>query len=55
MYIGFDKNKVDQKNLNDQNNDKELLKMAEVELDDLKIQHLRSEKNENYFYCLKIS
>ena len=37
MYIGFDKNKVElEKILNDQNTDKELLKMAELELDDLK-------------------
>ena len=45
MYIGFDKNKTElEKILNDQNTDKELLKMAEVELDDLKLQHLKSEK-----------
>ena len=54
MYIGFDKNKVElEKILNDQNTDKELLKMAELELDDLKIQHLRSEKKLKLFLLPK--
>ena len=54
MYIGFDKNKVElEKILNDQNTDKELLKMAEVELDDLKSQHLRSEKKLKLFLLPK--
>ena len=46
MYIGFDKNKVElEKILNDQNTDKELLKMAELELDDLKYNIWEVKKN----------
>ena len=54
IYIGFDKDKTElEKILNDQNTEKELLKMAEMELDDLKLQHLKSEKKLKLFLLPK--
>ena len=54
IYIGFDKDKAElEKILNDQNTEKELLKMAEIELDDLKLQHLKSEKKLKLFLLPK--
>ena len=54
-YLAFEKNKIElEKILDDQSTDKELQKMAENELRDLKEQNLKDEKNLNYFYCLKM-
>ena len=45
-YISFKKDKLElEKILNDQTTDKELSKMAESELNELKSQHLKNEKN----------
>ena len=44
-YISFESDKLElEKIFNDQNSDKELIKMAEKELEDLKIQHEKNEK-----------
>ena len=53
-YILFDKNKAElEKILEDQNSDKELKKMAEVELDDLKFQYEKNEKKLKLFLLPK--
>ena len=53
-YISFDKNKVElEKILEDQNSDKELKKMAEVELNDLKFQYEKNEKKLKLFLLPK--
>ena len=53
-YILFEKDKIElQKILDDKNTDKELIKMAEGELDDLKIQHEKNEKKLKLFLLPK--
>ena len=53
-YISFKNDKVElEKILNDQNSDRELLKMAETELDELKSQHAISEKKLKLFLLPK--
>ena len=53
-YISFGNDKLElEKILNDQNSDKELLKMAEKELDDLKLQHEKNEKKLKLFLLPK--
>ena len=54
-YISFEKDKFElEKILEDKNIDKELLTMAELELNDLKNQHFKNEKKLNYFFCQKM-
>ena len=44
-YISFEKNKLEiQKILEDENSDEELIKMAETELNNLKLEHENNEK-----------
>ena len=53
-YLSFDKDKLElEKILNDQSTDKELIKMAEVELDDLKVQYDKREKKLKLFLLPK--
>tara|TARA_B100001989_G_scaffold251696_1_gene231535 strand:+ start:1657 stop:2727 length:1071 start_codon:yes stop_codon:yes gene_type:complete len=53
-YLLFEKNKYElEKILQDQNSDKELLKMAEIELKDLETQHIRNEKKLKLFLLPK--
>ncbi len=53
-YISFDKNKLElEKILEDQNTDEEMIKMAEVELEDLKLQHEKNEKKLKLFLLPK--
>ncbi len=53
-YISFDKNKVElEKIISDQNADAELKKLAEIELNDLKINHENSEKKLKLFLIPK--
>jgi len=53
-YISFEKDKLElEKILNDQESDKELLKMAEIELNDLKMQYERNEKKLKLFLLPK--
>ena len=53
-YILFEKDKIElQKILDDKNTDKELVKMAEGELDDLKIEHEKNEKKLKFFLLPK--
>ena len=53
-YIGFDKAKLElEKILEDQKNDEELKKMAEIELSDLKEQHEKNEKKLKLFLLPK--
>ena len=53
-YLTFEKDKTElEKILNDQNSDKELLKMADVELKDLKIQYEKNEKKLKLFLLPK--
>ena len=53
-YITFDKDKLElQKILDDQNTDNELFKMAEIELDELKSQNIKTEKKLKLFLLPK--
>ena len=53
-YISFEKNKLDiQKILEDKNSDEELIKMAETELNDLKLEHINNEKKLRLFLLPK--
>tara|TARA_B100001121_G_scaffold210295_1_gene184224 strand:+ start:4948 stop:6018 length:1071 start_codon:yes stop_codon:yes gene_type:complete len=53
-YISFEKDKLElEKILNDQNTDKELLKMAEMELNDLKLEYSKNEKKLKLFLLPK--
>ena len=53
-YISFKKDKLElEKILNDQTTDKELSKMAESELNELKSQHLKNEKKLKLFLLPK--
>ncbi len=53
-YISFDKNKSElQKILFEQNTDKELLRMAEIELKELEILHKKNEKKLKFFLLPK--
>ncbi len=53
-YISFESDKLElEKILNDQNSDKELINMAEKELDDLKLQHEKNEKKLKLFLLPK--
>ncbi len=53
-YISFESDKLElEKILNDQNSDKELISMAEKELDDLKLQHEKNEKKLKLFLLPK--
>ena len=53
-YIEFDKDKFElEKILNDEKTDNELLKMAEIELTDLKLQHKKNEKKLKLFLLPK--
>ena len=53
-YVSFEKDKLElEKILEDQNADKELLKMAEVELNDLKLQFNKNEKKLKLFLLPK--
>ena len=53
-YIEFDKDKFElEKILNDKKTDNELLKMAESELTDLKLQHKKNEKKLKLFLLPK--
>ncbi|MDC2997479.1 peptide chain release factor 1 [Candidatus Pelagibacter sp.] len=53
-YISFEKNKLEiQKILEDKNSDEELLKMAETELNDLKLEHENNEKKLRLFLLPK--
>ena len=53
-YISFEKNKLEiQKILEDQNSDEELIKMAETELNDLKLEHESNEKKLRLFLLPK--
>ena len=53
-YLLFEKNKNElEKILQDQNSDKELLKMAEIELKDLETQHIKNEKKLKLFLLPK--
>ena len=54
IYISFENDKLElEKILNDQNSDDELIKMAEKELDDLKIYYKKSEKKLKLFLLPK--
>ena len=54
IYISFENDKLElEKILNDQNSDEELIKMAEKELDDLKIQYEKIEKKLKLFLLPK--
>ena len=49
-YISYEKDKIElEKILQDQNSDKELIKMAEIELDDLKTNFDKNEKKLKLF------
>ena len=53
-YISFEKDKIELKKiLDDQNTDQELIKMAEKELNDLKLQHEKNEKKLKLFLLPK--
>ena len=53
-YISFEKDKIElKKMLEDSNNDKELIKMAEIELNNLKIQFEKNEKKLKLFLLPK--
>ena len=53
-YLLFEKNKNElEKILQDQNSDKELLKMAEIELKDLEAEHIKNEKKLRLFLLPK--
>ena len=53
-YISFESDKLElEKIFNDQNSDKELIKMAEKELEDLKLQHEKNEKKLKLFLLPK--
>ena len=53
-YLSFKKDKIElEKMMEDQNDDKELLKMAEVELQDLKKQNDKNEKKLKLFLLPK--
>ena len=53
-YIEFDKDKLElEKILNDEKTDNELLKMAEIELTDLKLEHEKNEKKLKLFLLPK--
>ena len=54
-YIEFDKNKLDLNNIiNDKNNDKEMILLAQKELNDAEIRKEKYEKILKIFYYLKI-
>ena len=54
IYISFEKDKLElEKILNDQNSDEELIKMADKELEDLKLQYEKSEKKLKLFLLPK--
>ncbi len=53
-YISFDKDKLElEKILKDQSNDEEMIKMAEIELEDLKLQFEKNEKKLKLFLLPK--
>ena len=53
-YISFEKNKIEiQKILEDKNSDEELIKMAETELNNLKLEHENNEKKLRLFLLPK--
>jgi len=53
-YISYEKNRLDiQKILNDKNSDAELVKMAEIELNDLKLENKKNEKKIKMFLLPK--
>ena len=54
-YISYEKDRSEiQKILDDKDSDIELIKMAETELNDLKLENENNEKNLNYFYYPKM-